>query len=76
MSEDLQPPFSLTYGKGMAHMPLLWHTSMSEFLDLHSPKFSLSTDESWTSFCTARRVLPAAAVYINEINDAKIPTTL
>ena len=70
MSEDLQLAFSLTYGKNKAHMPLLWHTSMSEFLELHSPKFSLSTERG-----AKEELLHGQGVLllpINEITDAKI----
>jgi hypothetical protein len=39
MDEAEQPEFSLTYGKTGGHMPAIWHTSMSEYMEEHSPKF-------------------------------------
>ena len=39
MEEEYHPVFSLTYGKGKSHMPPIWHTSMSEFLDKYASRY-------------------------------------
>ena len=39
MDEEYHPVFSLTYGKGKSHMPPIWHTSMSEFLDKYASRY-------------------------------------
>ena len=39
MDDEFHPVFSLTYGKGKSHMPPIWHTSMTEFLEEYSSKF-------------------------------------
>ena len=45
--EQDQPEFSLTYGKTGGHMPAIWHTSMSEFLEEYSPRYINSRERGF-----------------------------
>ena len=47
MDEQDQPELSLTYGKTGMHMPALWHTSMSEFLEEYSPRYINSRERGF-----------------------------
>ena len=47
MEEEDQPELSLTYGKTGGHMPAIWHTSMSEFLEEYSPRYFNSRERGF-----------------------------